>query len=263
MVCMFRHASSFTDGPIPSGELCQRLAPWRPVTRVIKSSTTCHGTLLGDHVGSVHTAGIPPSRLCRHERSCASRGAVRVCNPCHASRVRVRPPCPRGSAPWMAHNICPVAVGTMQHVSNHGIPIQSWSLSDSTRGYQINRFGTPSVNSHALSFHVVLCTVGQDTTTRRRATACTGRTGMTHASYPVIGYPAVASVHAPPRPWRAARPPRLTYPSLVIPQALPLPRDPRARLDERQRLLPARPQSGEPDPQRPFTSQDRVRCPGR
>jgi hypothetical protein len=44
----------------------------------------------------------------------------------------------------MAHNIRPVAVGTMQHLRNHGIPIQSWSLSYSNRGYQINRSATPS-----------------------------------------------------------------------------------------------------------------------
>lgn len=45
----------------------------------------------------------------------------------------------------MAHNIRPVAVGTMQHLSNHGIPIQSWSLSYSNREYHINRSETLSL----------------------------------------------------------------------------------------------------------------------
>jgi len=44
----------------------------------------------------------------------------------------------------MAYNICPVTVGTMQHLRHHGIPIPSWSLSSSHRGYQINRSETPS-----------------------------------------------------------------------------------------------------------------------
>ena len=35
----------------------------------------------------------------------------------------------------------------MQHLRHHGIPIQSWSLSYSNRGYQINRSETPSTES--------------------------------------------------------------------------------------------------------------------
>ena len=38
----------------------------------------------------------------------------------------------------------PCRLGTMQRLRNHGILIQSWSLSYSNRGYQINRSETPS-----------------------------------------------------------------------------------------------------------------------
>src|SRR5215471_11874684 len=43
-----------------------------------------------------------------------------------------------------AHNISLLAVGARQHLGNHGTPKQSWSLSSSNRGYQINRSETSS-----------------------------------------------------------------------------------------------------------------------
>jgi hypothetical protein len=53
----------------------------------------------------------------------------------------------------MAHNIRPVAGGTMRHLRHHGLPIQSWSLSSSNRGYQINSSESETPSASDRRYH--------------------------------------------------------------------------------------------------------------
>ena len=85
-----------------------------------------------DHL-LLHLRGLPHVGIFQEKRPPASQATLPASVPLLAF-----------SGQAMAHNIRPVAVGTMQHLGNHGIPIQSWSLSYSNRGYQINRSETPS-----------------------------------------------------------------------------------------------------------------------
>src|SRR5262245_29378223 len=66
----------------------------------------------------LHLRGLPREGILQEKRPPASQVALPASVPLLAFRDHA-----------MAHNIRPVAVGTMQHLRNHGIPIQSWSLS--------------------------------------------------------------------------------------------------------------------------------------
>ena len=94
-----------------------------------------HATGIQRHIDNLllHLRGLPRVGLLQEKRPPASQATRPASVPLLAF-----------SGHAMAHNICPVTVGTMQHLRNHGIPIQSWSLSSSNRGYQINRSETPS-----------------------------------------------------------------------------------------------------------------------